>query len=198
MLNFHTRPPLESSRSAFRLLRTPAKGKLYLLITSDNLLGCFTHFYAGRTVPCTGDKCEACQAGASARWHGYVAAIEQKTNEPIVFELTAAAAESLAAYRAKHGTLRGCDILATRVSPRPNARVRLQMRPHDLSRTDLPEPLNLRAALCHIWGIPTTETQVGHDPDARQTITHRGTGLPRDRGNGRQPAATPDTPDQNA
>lgn len=199
MLDFHTSPPHEATRSAFRLLRTPAKGKLQLLITCDQLLGCFTHFFAGRTTPCTGEACEACHAGASARWHGYVSAIEQKTNEQVVFECTAAAAEAFGAYRAKHGTLRGCDCIASRVAPRPNARVRLQMRPLDLTGRDLPKPINLRLALCHIWGIPANETNVSDSPDAQHTITHTGTALPRDPGqapgNGRataQPAAKPE------
>ena len=106
MLQFSSQPPMESTRSAFRLVRTPSKGKLALFITSDSLLGCWTHFFGGRTVPCTGDKCEACQALASTRWHGYVAALEVKTAEPVVFEITGGGAEQLAAYRAKHGTLR--------------------------------------------------------------------------------------------
>jgi len=184
MLEFSHDPPLESTRIAIRLLRTPAKGKLQLLITSADLIGCFTHFFSGRSMPCTGQGCEACAAGSSGRWHGYVAAIEQSSNEQIIFEVTAAAAEALANYRAKHGTLRGCDCIAARVAPRPNARVRLHMRPLDLSARDLPQPINLPAALCHIWGLPINECRIGSDSTIAPTLQHQGTRLPADRGNG--------------
>jgi len=160
MINFEPSPPIGSTKSPYRLLRTPSKGTLHIWITSDTLLGCWTHYYGGRTVPCSGDACDACSAGSSMRWHGYLSAIDAKDSEPILFELTASAAEQALAYRAKHGTLRGCDCLASRVSPRPNARVRLRMKPLDLSNTDLPKPLTIIPALCHIWGVPATDAQV--------------------------------------
>lgn len=194
MLQFSSTPPNEHTHSAFRLLRTPAKGKLHLYITSDNVLGCSTHYYSGRTVPCTGDGCEACEAMAGTRWHGYVAALLVKTNEQIVFEVTAAGAESLLAYRTKHGTLRGADCLASRVSPRPNARLHFLMKPLDLAHVDLPQPINVQMALCHVWGIPFTETEIADDTCGPDVVLHRGSALPTDRstrnGNGRITAAT--------
>ena len=190
MLQFHEQPPLEPTRYAMRLVRTPARKALQLLVTSDNLLGCWTHFYAGRTVPCTGDTCEACLAGASSRWHGYLSAIEGKSREHILFELTALAAESFAAYRLKHGTLRGCHVTASRVNPRPNARVHLELKPHDLSTIDLPPSANLTAVLCHLWGIPTTETQTTSGPGPGPHISHKGTQPPIDRGNGQTATAS--------
>jgi len=194
MLQFQSQPPMESTKSAFRLLRTPTRGKLELYITSPDLIGCWTHFWTGRTVPCTGPDCEACQAGSSSRWHGYVAAVDVKTSEPVVFETTANAAEQLASYRTKNATLRGCHCLASRTSPRPNARVRLLMKPLDLAHTNLPQPMNLQAALCHIWGIPVTETTIAHCATDQNLIQHRGPGLPTDPGNGKsEPLKVPRT-----
>jgi hypothetical protein len=197
MLEFSDGPPLESTRYALRLLRTPARGRLHLISTSDNLVGCWTHYYAGRTTPCTGPDCEACGAGASSRWHGYLTAWDPETREHLLFECTAAAAESLAAYRVKHATLRGCEFIASRVSPRPNARIRIQAKPADLSAIDLPQAANLVTCLCHIWGIPTTETRILPGPAGQPRITHLGTQLPEDRGksNGHQatnPAKRPE------
>lgn len=185
MLQFHERPPIEPSNQSLRLIRTPSKGTLQLLVTSDNLLGCWTHFFAGHTCPCTAPDCEACLAGAASRWHGYLSAIEGKTREHLLFELTALSAETFASYRLKQGTLRGCHVHASRVNSRPNARVHLVLKPHDLTDVDLPPAANLIAALCHIWGIPTIETEITNDPERGPHIKHRGTQPPPDRGNGR-------------
>lgn len=184
MLQFSNEPPIESTRAAFRMLRTPTRGKLELYILSNDLLGCWTHFFGGRTVPCTGEDCEACKAGSSGRWHGYVSAVEVKTHERVIFECTASAAEHLAAYRAKHGTLRGCHTLASRTSARPNARVQLRSKPLDQAEVQLPLPMNVQAALCHIWGIPLTETTTAPGHRWANDVLHTPNRLPADRGNG--------------
>ena len=192
MLNFSNTVPIEATRFAMRLARTPAKGKLHLVVTSADLLGCFTHFFSGRTTPCTGKACEACEAGASSRWHAYLSALDPATSEHILFECTAAAAETFADYRARHGSLRGCEFIATRVNPRPNARVSIRTKPADLAHLHLPEPANLPAALCHIWGIPLNETNTSDRDLSTPNIDHIGTLPPPDKGNGQAPA--PSTP----
>jgi len=196
MLQFSSNPPLEPTKHALPMLRTPPKGKLVLLLTCQDLLGCWTHYFGGRSTPCTGDPCEACQAGSSMRWHGYVCGITPKTHEHCLLEVTRAAAETLAAYRAKNGTLRGCHLTATRVAPRANARLHLELRPFDLSTIDLPASANIQAALCNLWGIPITETAITHGDLAQAAIAHMGTPMPPDRGNGQQtpPPATPTRP----
>jgi len=182
MINFQPTPPIEATKSPFRLVRTPAKGTLELHVTSDTLLGCYTHFFGGRTVPCSGEGCDACNAGATMRWHGYVAAITVKDQEPILFELTAAASEQLLAYRAKFGTCRGCNCQASRVAPRPNARVKLRMKPLDQSRVDLAKPFNIVQALCHIWGIPFTDANIQAEAHGPKRIVAKPATPPADRG----------------
>ena len=185
MLNFSQQPPLESTRYALRMLRTPTKKKLHLISTADMLVGCFTHFFGGRTVPCTSPDCEACAASASSRWHGYLSALDPETGEHLLFECTASAAASFAAYRTRHETLRGCEFVADRVSARPNARLRLKMKPADLAHVTLPAAANVTAALCHIWGVPITEAQVVHEESASLAIYADGQHLPADLGPGK-------------
>lgn len=189
MLQFQNGPPLEATKYAMRLVRTPTGGKLHLVVTCDQLTGCWTHFYSGRTCPCTGPDCEACQQGASSRWHGYLSAFDPDAPEHVLFEVTAAAAEAFAAYRVKVGSLRGCEFVARRVAKRANARVHITMRPADLSKLEIPKAPNVQAILCHIWGIPITETDVILAGDARLHLARTGTGLPVDRGDGNHPAA---------
>lgn len=184
MLQFSSHPPLDATRYAITLLRTPTKGKLHLIVTCPEMLGCWTHFFAGRTMPCTGDGCDACGHQASSRWHAYLCALDPDTNEHVLFECTAPAAETFAVYRAKHGSLRGCEFLAQRITARANARVCIRTKPADLTKIDLPLTINLQAALCHLWGIPMTETDIILQGANLSGIEHHGHGLPPDPGNG--------------
>jgi len=184
MLQFSSKPPIEATRYASTLLRTPTKGKLHLIVTCQDMVGCWTHFFAGRTMPCTGDGCDACGHNASSRWHAYVSAKDPATNEHVLFECTAPAAETFAVYRARHGSLRGCEFIAQRLAPRANARVCIRTKPCDLTHIDLPQSLDVRAALCHLWGVPMTETDVILEDPRGPEIAHRGSSPPPDAGNG--------------
>ena len=54
------------------------------------------------------------------------------------------------------------------------------MKPADLAHINLPQPANLQAALCHIWGLPLRETQVLHDTPQAPAIEADGRHLPAD------------------
>jgi len=144
---------------AFRIVRTPATGSVDALCTSPGLHGCPTHFVSNRTIPCEGsDACKLCAAGHSWRWHGYVSCVLVKTNEHVLFECTAQAADTFATYLCHNPSLIGCHFLARRPSGRQNGRVIIQARTHDLSTARLPDPPNVRRILCHIWGVQYTES----------------------------------------
>lgn len=174
MLEFSPHPPLDSCRYVMRVLRTPTRGKLRLTVTSNTLLGTPTHWYTGRTLPCTGQDCEACQAGSSTRWHGYLAAYDPETQEHLLFEFTKKAALAFAAYRQRHNTLRGCEFLASRNAPKPNAQLVLRFKQSDIPDADLPQSPNLPAILCHLWGIPITECKINTTDNLAHEIEHTG------------------------
>ena len=157
MLHFTSTPPEKSSGSGLRLLRTPSPGKLIAVVTSDDLVGCPTHFYNKRTVPCTPPDCPACAASYPWRWHGYLSASDLKTHEHFLFEMTAQAVEPLTLYRQRHHTLRGCMFEASRLGLHANGRVVIRCKPVDLTQVDLPKSPDLIACLCHIWNVPTTQ-----------------------------------------
>ncbi|KKL63923.1 hypothetical protein LCGC14_2170260, partial [marine sediment metagenome] len=69
----HT-PPDQGHGPSLRLRRTPGPGTLTATVTCERLIGCPTHFYQRRTVPCEGDACQACSEGYPWRWHGYISA----------------------------------------------------------------------------------------------------------------------------
>lgn len=160
MIPFSDRPPQETSGYNFDIVRCPASGKLRAAITSETLVGCPTHFFRGHTVPCSGADCSACAEGLPWRWHGYVTIFTSATHFHQLLELTAPPAEALAAYRQTHGTLRGCEIILNRTSPRPNGRVRIQTKPLDLTQMSLPSPPDLRLILATMWNLPDLAQEI--------------------------------------
>ena len=147
-------PPTEPEGKSFRLIRTPAAKALVLICTSADLIGCPTHYYRNRTMPCERQACEPCEHGYSKRWHAYVAAIDPTTGEHLIFEMTRQAGDELRDYRLRHGTLRGCKLQATRANNRPNGRLCIRTKPADLATLNLPEPPNIVRVLCNLWDVP--------------------------------------------
>jgi len=154
MPQFSASPPPNSKGYGLPLLRTPANGKLIVAITCNEMIGCPTHWYTGRTVPCEQENCEACANGFPWRWHGYLSVMLQQARRHALLELTAQAAEQVVEYGTTHGSLRGTILTAQRHRNRHNGRVLLQLQPGDLDRLNLPEPPNIQAALAVIWNVP--------------------------------------------
>jgi len=164
-------PPPEADHAAFRILRTPADQILEGIVTSNEVLGCPTHYWHNRTIPCEGEAdCPACQAGHSWRWHGYLAFVLTPGHEHALFEFTAVASDTFASFHATYGSLRACRFTARRPSNRPNGRVVITCRRLDEHTLGLPQPPDVQRILCHIWGIPTEET----DTSSLKRPPHRG------------------------
>jgi hypothetical protein len=157
MPNWLNRPPDDDCVCPYRIRRTPTSGYLQGIVLSDDLLGCNTHFFRGRTMPCEAPNCLPCTEGVPWRYHSYLASVQYDTNVAFLLELTAQASDSFLTYRKTHGTLRGCLFRAQRATPRPNGRVVIQTKPADLSSRVLPDEPNLIKLLCHIWNVPIPE-----------------------------------------
>lgn len=167
---FTSTPPERDSGHGFRLIRTPGPGRLTAIATCKKLIGCPTHFYQRRTLPCERPDCPACEAGVPWRWHGYVSAVDQKTHEHFIFEMTAQAAEEFTAYYSRHETLVGCLFEATRLGQHHNGRVLIRCKPIDQASVHLPDPPNVMKLLCHIWNIPEPEVVIGRRGDKTDRI----------------------------
>lgn len=168
MPKFSHDPPELGDHQKFELRRTPCNGRLQGIVTSTRLIGCPTHFWRGRTVPCEDPKCPACEEGCPWRWHGFLAIWDPKTGAHYILELTAPPAETVGKYYAAHGTIRGALILAQRNSTRPNARVLLKMKPAEIQNLKLPTAPDLTAVLCHIWNVAIARTV-----KSNRTIPHQ-------------------------
>lgn len=148
--------------------RTPARRPLRAIVTSEDLVGTYTHFWKGRTVPCEKPDCEPCNKGMPYRWHAYMTCWEPDAALHFLFEVTAQAAEHFVSYRDAYGTLRGCFFQAARWRSTPNGRVLIRCKPDDMLARRLPNPPDLIAVLSVLWNLPTTDLALTPaDPDRK-------------------------------
>lgn len=151
---FSNTPPTDPRGYALPIMRTPTSRKFQAIITSDDLIGCNTHFWGGKTVPCEAPDCEACKNGMPFRWHAYCSAVLHPQGLHILYEVTALAAEALVTFRRANSTLRGCAIEAYRWRQNPNGRVIIKCERTSRSLESLPDPPDLIKCLSIIWQIP--------------------------------------------
>jgi len=154
VINFSSTPPTDPRGIGLPLLRTPTATPLVAAFTCEKMLGCYTHFWGGRTVPHDATDCEPCRHGVPYRWHGYISAFDHRTGTAFLFETTARAAEPIREWQEKHGTLRGAKFEATRLHKRPNGRVQIRLKSLDLIEFPLPAPPCILSALAIIWNLP--------------------------------------------
>lgn len=160
--------PEKPKGPALPILRTPAFKPLTAIITSNDLVGTFTHYFHGRTCPCEAPDCEACREGIPYRWHAYLSAIDCDNGLHFLFEVTAAGAEPFISYRDAHTTLRGCLFQARRWNSRPNGRILIQTKPADLTKRSLPPGPDLIKCLAILWDLPSNGLKAkGHNPEKR-------------------------------
>lgn len=162
--------PRQEKAYGFDLKRTPEDRPLERICTSDDLIGVYTHFYHGRTLPCESEGCPACADNSPTRWHGYLACFDPKTHDHHLFEFTLKAAASFKQYRETYGTLRGCVFRAFRPKRRKNSRIIIQCKPCDLTKITLPEPPDLIRAMCTIWQLPYTAYSAPEARDGHPTL----------------------------
>lgn len=168
MPTYSNQIPDDPRGPALPIRRTPAFSKLRAIVTSDDLLGTYTHYYKGRTQPCERPDCEPCKNGMPYRWHAYFACEDLETALHFIFEVTATGAGPFIEYRDAQGTLRGCLFEATRWKNRPNGRILVRMKPADLTERRLLKPPNLEKCLAILWNYKDGAVdQTGFDPERK-------------------------------
>jgi hypothetical protein len=193
MENWKNRPPAPNEFGGIRLLRVPKAKTLELLITSDHLIGCDTHFSHRRTIPCTGPNCPLCLDGSPARWHGYVSICSTRQNAQAVLELTALAAQPVIDYQDRHGSLRGARLKAMRVGNHDNSPVNCSLEPSDVDLRTLPAAVHLENFLTVIWHLDKPNGNGQEKPHPGPNI--RNTGGTHPPGSPAQPSPLPDEED---
>lgn len=154
MPTFSNEMPHDPRGLSLPLKRCPVGKPVIAIVTSQDLIGCKTHFYQGKTQPCENESCAACLDGVRWTWHSYLSAYDHAAKLHFLFESTARATEAFVQYRDAHGLLRGCLFRAQRTQLRANARVYIETKPADLEKYSLPDPPDLAKILGIIWNLP--------------------------------------------
>jgi hypothetical protein len=181
MINLTNDVPEVERHTALPLVRTPTKGNLRCLVTCHDLIGCYTHWYAGRTKPCQGDTCKPCLEGAPTRWLSYFSARIADGPAHAIVEIPLLAAQQIKEWLKTRSTLREHVITLTRLSKRPNGRVSASIERYDGKEINLPPSPDLIKCLSVIWQVKLAEFSTGPD-----------------RHGGRELLQNPDTPSQEA
>lgn len=146
--------PAEPNGVALPIKRTPAYKPFVAIVTSEKLIGCDTHFFSGRTMPCNRPNCEACSRGIPYRWHAFLSCQITSSQEHVIFECTAQASDAFRLYQEAYSTIRGCLFKSVRIPQRTNGRVVIQTKPCELDRIQLPDPPDLITCLSILWDLP--------------------------------------------
>ncbi len=150
---FSNKPPDSHGSNNLQILRTPAKGNLYVICLSESVLGSPTHYFNGRTVPHEELECEPCSLHISWRWHSYTVVQEQPTQQMFLLELTAQATEPLLQIYEQLGGLRGVMLELTRRGEKRNGRVIVHTAHPKPRNFQLLDPPNQIDVLFNLWGL---------------------------------------------
>lgn len=146
-----TRPDREHVEPRIDVVRAPETGVLSGISLSHDLSGAYTHWYRGRTRPCTQPNCEACAENTPWRWHGYLMLFGPKTHRIVLLEVTKNVCPTIDDYMAAKQTLRGARINITRKNRKKNARVILTVTASDIDDRTLPPCPPVAYHLAKLW-----------------------------------------------
>lgn len=165
-----TSPTTEARRKTLSLRRVGC-GRLMGVSLSHKPIGCETHYWRGRTRPhMTGSQCEACEAGNSSRWRGYLALYDKDTRETFLAELTPKAYEGIKEGLDSFGSLRGHWIKIERTRPKETAPVRATVSATMEPEERLPAEPDIQEQMYRIWSLK--ENAVSPDTTESRIMTH--------------------------
>lgn len=151
---FTRRPPDEEKEPQWQIIRCGGTETLRGMCLSHDLLGCYTHFFRGRTTPCTRPKtCEACEAGNVTRWHAWIAAMNVRRLDRAIVELTFAAMPQVDESFCRFRTLRGLDFEITRRGGKQNGRLVWRAKAGTLPQEQVPRAPDLPKMLLRMWEV---------------------------------------------
>lgn len=126
------------------------------LITGVSVTGVLTHWVDGRTVPHRRNpaQCAGCIMSIGTRWRGYLDLWLPEAERYIVSEITQNCVDYCKALSPKSGVnLRGRMIVLRRNGKSANSPVAAELSALPVPADQVPDEIDVVAALCHIWGI---------------------------------------------
>lgn len=155
---FSSRPPQESMPVTYQLLRVPAKGISGAVVLSHDVVGLPTHYWAGRTKPCPGDDCPACEKNKAPQWRGYLFVLSRRTGEIICLELTPAAMRPVDDAFNRCRTLRGLEFKAWRANDEKTGKLHIQLSQHPVKDSTLPKAPSQKKFLARVFQVNFVES----------------------------------------
>lgn len=150
---FEETPPDDAGPLGLRVVRAPKIGKDLWTILSEQLIGCWTHYFQRRTQPCVGSGCHICSPKTPRRWYGWLVGFDPTRREQKLVEVPPGPALSLRAYRGQVGNLRGHCIELSRRNKKDNGEVVARFGPGKFSSELLPPCPDIVPLLMRMWQI---------------------------------------------
>ncbi len=151
------RPDETQQSPGYKLMRCPADKKLGFICYSRAIIGVNVHFWKGRTNPCTGEDCRACDDKSPYRWRGYLCGAHPKSKIVAAIEITGGCIDPIDDYGKTYGSIRGAIIMLERMSNRANGAVKLTIERSDWPPETLPEPIDIQNLLMKLWDSGKSE-----------------------------------------
>lgn len=146
-------PPPDDG-SYIEIAPAPCFGCTLLVCISTSVVGVWTHYIDGRTVPCTlpSGSCRCRPEKLAKRWRGYLATWQPREDKRYLVELTADAYRHTNVDLADMTLeLRGLLINLSRAGRSKRSPVRVNFTTATYALPDLPPEPDVRAALERIW-----------------------------------------------
>lgn len=170
MATWTNRPSEESNDLPFRIHRTPANRPIKGIILSTHLVGTMLHYFRGRSRPCGKNNCEACESGQKPRWKGYIELKPSDGKTVQIVEITERVFPQLDAEEKKNGNIRGVKIELSRLKPRANAPLHLEIKAGRIADCDLPKEHDLKAILERMWEVKQKMLNETEEPEEPQVL----------------------------
>ena len=152
-LQFRMQPKSMKKARKYDILRTPAKGCGNLVLLSDEVLWHELHYWRGRSTPCFGDPCEACDYHCQVRERGYIAVTPRHKVDVQILELTDQCQAAIVAASETLTTLRGQVIATGRVDSKPNGKLFILFGARSIDSELLPQAPDVAEVMRRVWGM---------------------------------------------
>lgn len=149
---FSRRPSEARPARRWDIVRVKAGKAIMGVMLGHDVVGAYTHWWGGRTVPCNGPDCSPCSKNVELRWHGYLPLYSLKTRDTSIVEFTEACVEVIDRWFSEHRTLRGCVIEIHRPGAKANGELRAKVYDGPLAKAVLPESPQVEEILMRMWG----------------------------------------------
>jgi len=152
-VNWTNKPRSEDLPQPWKILRCSKSGSPRCMILADDVLGCYVHYWGGRTRPCLRVGCEPCDKGQAPRWRGYLPVITATTHLTRLLEVTGNCYPEIERWLGEKGSLRGLVIELQRKGKVANGELLCTLREATGFASSLPSSPDVAPLLAKLWRL---------------------------------------------